>query len=103
LQRKAIYFHGRVLAADIKHGVPGDCAQCPVARSITRGLKSKAIREKFGEFNAVVVTTVVAIKLDGKLQWYSDKNHNVIRFIQRFDDGYKVKPFPYVLRFERMP
>lgn len=94
-----------MLAADIKHGIPQDCAQCPVARSITRGLKSKENRKKFGDIDAVAVTYSVALKIKRRhgfvTRFVAQMNQRVNRFLDKFDGGGKpCKPFSYVLTFE---
>lgn len=82
-----------VTEGDIKRGIKENTLTCPIARATNRAFKYK-------EGVAVGVWT---------LSLYLSKNKPILvnlpikaqRFIIRFDDGKKVKPFKFILRYEK--
>ncbi len=75
----------RVTATDIKRAAFGDAARCPIALALRRAKAGPAPSVGCRTWN------------DGAGMVY-DLPKKAQTFIQRFDDGKKVKPFSFVVR-----
>lgn len=72
-----------VTAADIQAGGPNDPAYCPIARAVRRlGLKKK------------VRVWNDSLLLDSSSYELPER---AVLFIDRFDDGHRVRPFTFTL------
>ena len=75
---------------DIDNGVQGVSCKCPVARAIKRTMRIKGV-----EVNADYI-----LLKSGKTSIECAVPASVMRFINIFDEGAKVKPFKFNLNIE---
>ena len=75
---------------DIDNGIQNKCQLCPIALAVKRKINGEVI--VFGNGISIFITDIIRSYRYYKLPLKA-KN-----FIQRFDDGKKVKPFTFEAR-----
>jgi hypothetical protein len=93
-----------VRKADIEAGVKGNCQMCPIARAAIRaGFPAVGVG---GELTVAKSVAAVKRSINGETTYKDivetaslpEKAHT---FIEKFDDGYKVKPFSFFVNFPK--
>lgn len=82
----------QVTRADINHGKRFHCTARPIARAIVRqvtGIDAVAV-----EYDSEIS---LWLKMELQMKCYAEQTQKVRRFIKRFDNGQKVKPFGFDL------
>jgi hypothetical protein len=89
---KVITVH--VTQTHIDHGVRRDCYRCPVAQALVSTTRRR------GQLDWRFAVEDNRIELDNDVAWFRATITNKLRrWIKRFDEGKKVKPFTVTLHF----
>lgn len=75
---------------DIDYGVQGECQLCPIARAVKRKINGEV--RVFGDDISIFTTDII------RRYRYYKLPQKAKDFMQRFDDGKKVRPFTFEAR-----
>ena len=75
----------QVTKQDIKNGVPGQACKCPISLAISR---ASGMKKVFVEGPSIPLHNY---------RYFGSKPDQIEQFIERFDEGDKVRPFNFEL------